>query len=83
MHQESFMNQASPPPTYFVLNNHARQSSYPCFEPLGKGGFGEVWGGFSNSGLPIAVKLWRPTSDPARDFSGWLNDKCVLISNRN
>jgi serine/threonine protein kinase len=74
------MNPASPPPPIvFVLTNPDRQASYYCNEQLGQGGFGEVWGGFTDGGLPIAVKLWRPTSDPARDLSGWRNEQHLYL----
>lgn len=66
-------------PALFILNNPARQSFYYCFELLGFGGFGDVWGGISNIGIPIAAKLWRPTSNPLQDLSGWWNEQHLYI----
>lgn len=72
------MNQPTPSAS-FTLHNPVRQSYYYCFERLGQGAFGEVWGGVSDTGLAIAVKLWRPTSDPFRDFSRWLNEQELYL----
>lgn len=73
------MQPVQTPSQYFMLNNPTRQATYYCFEQLGSGGFGAVWGGFSNIGVPIAAKLWRPTSDPVRDISGWLNEQQLYL----
>lgn len=63
----------------FALHNSVRQCNYYCVERLGQGGFGEVWGGFSDAGVPIAAKLWRPTSDRTRDISGWTNEHQLYL----
>lgn len=66
-------------PFPLVLKNPNGLSTYYCYQTLGSGGFGEVWAGISDLEIPVAVKLWRPTAEPIRDFHGWLNEQGIML----
>lgn len=62
-----------------ILKNPNGLATYFCREKLGSGGFGEVWDGISTLGARVAVKLWHPTGDLIRDFTGWLNEQGIML----
>lgn len=66
-------------PYAFAFHNPARAVWYFCTDRLGGGGFGEVWRGFMSTGLSVAVKIWRPSSDPQRDLAGWQNEQALYL----
>jgi hypothetical protein len=57
------------PPFQFYLFNVIRQVKYYAVTSFDKGGFGQVWMGVTAQGLPIAIKIFKPTSDFQRAFS--------------
>lgn len=63
----------------FWLSNPSRQAIYYAITELGQGGFGSVWSGITNAGVPIAIKMIKPSSDPARDFLNWFNEQDILL----
>lgn len=63
----------------FSLFNPERQQTYFAVSALDEGGFGQVWQGWYASGVPIAIKLIKPTSDFQRDFSSWHADQSVHL----
>ncbi|MDJ0732761.1 MAG: serine/threonine-protein kinase [Nostocaceae cyanobacterium] len=63
----------------FLLTNPARQITYYALNKLGEGGFGSVWNGVTDARVPIAIKIIKPSSDPARDFLNWLNEQNILL----
>ena len=63
----------------FRLNNPKNpQLIYFAVEELGQGGFGSVWGGFTNDQVPIAIKVIKPSSNPHIDFLNWWNENNIL-----
>ena len=70
------MNQIFSCEKYF--SNPSRQEIYYALNKLGQGGFGSVWSGITNTGVPIAIKILTPSSDSARDLDTWLNEKGIL-----
>jgi serine/threonine-protein kinase len=63
----------------FRLDNDARKAAYYAVLSLGEGGFGAVWAGVTDGGVPIAIKLIKPTSDPVRDFLNWFNEQDIFL----
>lgn len=63
----------------FQLNNPERQARYYATVQLGQGGFGAVWGGVTNAGVPIAIKIIKPSSNPVKDFLSWYKEKNILL----
>jgi len=63
----------------FSVFNPARQVKYFAVSSLDEGGFGKVWDGTTAEGLPIAIKVIKPTSDFKQDFSTWFTDQQVHL----
>lgn len=63
----------------FCLINQSSQKPYYAINELGQGGFGSVWGGITNTGVPIAIKILKPSSDAARDLGNWINEQDILL----
>jgi eukaryotic-like serine/threonine-protein kinase len=63
----------------FKIGNPARKMVYHGIIVLGEGGFGEVWAGLTQDSLPIAIKVFKPTSDPSRDFIRWYNEQDINL----
>ncbi len=66
-------------PYSFSLFNPLRQVTYFATAVLDAGGFGEVWRGLTAEGLEVAIKVIKPSSDFARDFSSWFTDQQVHL----
>lgn len=63
----------------FRLDNDVRKTAYYAVVSLGEGGFGTVWAGVSDGGVPIAIKLIKPTSNPVQDFLNWFNEQDIFL----
>ena len=63
----------------FSFANPTRGTTYYAIVSLDSGGFGDVWAGLDNAGIPIAIKIIRPTSDPARDFVNWFTEQAICL----
>jgi serine/threonine protein kinase len=68
-----------PPPYVLKIDNPSRRASYYCVSCIGEGGFGSVWRAVTNAGIHVAVKVWKPTSNPARDFIDWYNEQALYL----
>lgn len=62
---------------HFFCNQFSQKAYYPIKE-LGQGGFGSVWSGISNTGVPIAIKILKPSSNSSRDLDTWFNEQDIL-----
>jgi eukaryotic-like serine/threonine-protein kinase len=45
---------------------------------LKQGGFGLVWSGITNTRVPIAIKILKPSSNSSRDLDTWFNEQDIL-----
>jgi serine/threonine protein kinase len=66
-------------PYAFWLFNPERQVKYFAISLIDEGGFGQVWYGVTAEGLPIAIKIIKPTADYIQDFSTWFTDQQVHL----
>ncbi len=63
----------------FYVFNEQRGARYYAVRSLDEGGFGWVWSGTTAEGLPIAIKVFKPTSDFTRDFESWFTEQQVYL----
>lgn len=63
----------------FDLFNPARQTRYFVIAPINEGGFGQVWSGVTEPGLPVAIKITKPTLDAAADLARWFNEQRLYL----
>lgn len=66
-------------PYKFYLFNPERQVRYYAVHGLDEGGFGYVWSGITDQGLPVAIKIIKPSSDSQRDFSSWYTEQKIHL----
>lgn len=65
-----------------TFSNPWRGNRYICSFLLGSGGFGQVWYGrlVNNKGqFDVAIKIFRSTSDSARDRSNWYKEQKIYL----
>jgi len=72
-------NNERPPSHNFVLFNPARGTRYYAVVPLNQGGFGWVWSGTTAEGLPIAIKIFKPSDDFRKDFHSWFTEQEICL----
>ena len=65
--------------TLFIFDNQARDARYVAYRLLGSGGSGDVWAGFQNDVLPIAIKVKKASTDAARDLQAWYKEQWVHL----
>lgn len=54
------------------LKNSDKQITYYLTEELGKGCFGQVWGGIDSNQIPVAIKIFHFTDD--ENLEAWRNE---------
>ncbi len=54
------------------LKNPDTEITYSLTEKLGKGCFGEVWGGINSNQIPVAIKICHFTDD--KSLQAWVNE---------
>jgi len=69
------------PPNGYIVSffNPSRGIKYYAMNALGEGGFGHVWQGVADGGVPIAIKVVKPTSNPLRDLISWYNEQSICL----
>lgn len=59
--------------------NPIRNKSYFAIYPLDEGGYGKVWHGVMDNNFPVAIKVFKPSSDVHRDQERWLNEQHLYL----
>ncbi len=62
----------------FILNP-IRRVRYYLICGIDEGGFGQVLSGITETGLPVAIKITKPSSDYRRDFTSWFTEWNIYL----
>jgi serine/threonine-protein kinase len=63
----------------FTVANRSRGVRYYGISLLDQGGFGQVWSGFTDSEVPVALKIIKPSSDPQADLIRWFTEQSIYL----
>lgn len=63
----------------FYVHNPIRNLDYYAINPIDEGGFGKVWNGVTADGLPVAIKIIKPSSDFLKDWDFWINEQNIFL----
>lgn len=64
----------------FRVFNPNRKVHYYATYLLDQGGFGQVWSGVSATGLQVAIKIIKPSSNFLRDWQSWINEQSICLA---
>ena len=63
----------------FYVLNPTRRVRYYAIYAIDEGGFGKVWSGILETGIPVAIKIIKPSSDFLRDFTSWFTEQDICL----
>lgn len=59
--------------------NPIRKVRYYAISMIDEGGFGKVWSGISGTGLSVAIKIIKPSSNFLRDYTSWYTEQDICL----
>jgi serine/threonine protein kinase len=63
----------------FYVLNQSRQARYYVIQVIDEGGFGKVWSGITGTGIPVAIKIIKPSSNYLRDYTSWYTEQDICL----